>query len=63
VKTADQSAVGMEGGWTTVEVHIPAGSLPSRSTTMPFIVAYAGSRDLTTWHGLFNLASGTMTLP
>ncbi len=27
-KTADQSAVGLEGEWTTVEIHIPAESLP-----------------------------------
>lgn len=61
-KTADQSAVGRDGEWTTVEVHIPAASLPFTGTTAPFIVADAGSKDLTTWHGLFNHASGTLDL-
>jgi hypothetical protein len=62
-KTADQSAVGREGEWTTVEIHIPAASLPFTGRSTAFIVAYAGSISLTNWHGLFNHASGTMDLP
>jgi hypothetical protein len=62
-KTADQSAVGREGEWTTVEIHIPAASLPFTDRLTAFIVAYAGSISLTNWHGLFNHASGTLDLP
>lgn len=62
-RSADQSAVGAAGGWTTVEVHVPAGSLPFSGASAPFIVAYAGSKDLATWHGLFNHANGTLSLP
>jgi hypothetical protein len=62
-KTADQSAVGRDGEWTTVEVHVPAASLSFKGSLAPFIVAYAGSTDLTTWHGLFNHASGTLEVP
>jgi len=62
-QTADQSAVAAAEGWTTVEVHLPAGSLPFTGSSAPFIVAYSGSKDLTTWHGLFNHASGTLSLP
>jgi len=65
-RTADRSAVGRDGEWTTVEVHLPAEALPLVHVQGPaalFIVAYAGSTDLTTWHGLFNHASGTIELP
>jgi hypothetical protein len=62
-RSADQSAVAAANGWTTVEVHVPAGSLPFTGASAPFIVAYSGSKDITTWHGLFNHASGTLTLP
>jgi len=62
-RTADQSAVAAADGWTTVEVHVPAGALPLTGTSEPFIVAYSGSKDLTTWHGLFNHATGTLSLP
>ena len=63
LKTADQHAVGFDEGWTTVEVHVPADALPGKGPGIPFIVAYAGSRDITTWHGLFNHAAGTLQLP
>lgn len=61
-KTADQSAVGQDGEWTTLEIHIPAGSLPFTGTTVPFIVSFSGSKDLTTWHGLFRHARGNLDL-
>ncbi|MGO9311022.1 MAG: hypothetical protein ACLQDL_18610 [Spirochaetia bacterium] len=62
-KTADQSAVGQDGEWTTVTVHIPAASLPFTGTTVPFIVSFSSSKNLTTRHGLFRHERGMLVLP
>jgi len=50
VTWADQSAVAQDGGVTTLEIHIPAGRLPSAARKIGFIVAFSGSADLTTYH-------------
>jgi hypothetical protein len=47
---ADRSAVGQEGGVTTIELHVPGNRLPRSGSRVPFIVAFAGSADLTTFH-------------
>jgi hypothetical protein len=62
-KTADRSAVRQDGEWTTVELHVPAASLPFQGSSTPFVAAYGGSKNLTFWHGLFNHISGTLDLP
>jgi len=50
-KTADQSAVVLSGGTTTLEFHIPASQLPFTGKSVPFIVAFSDSADLVTFHG------------
>lgn len=46
----DSSAVGQEGGMTTIEFHLPAGELPVADSKLDFVVAFSGSQDLTTYH-------------
>jgi hypothetical protein len=58
---ADQSAVASKDGRTVIEFHLPASALPPGSS-IPFITAYAGSPDLTTFHE-DHLDAGTITLP
>jgi hypothetical protein len=61
-KTADQSAVVTKGGSTVVEFHVPAAALPFTGKSVPFIVAFSDSADLTTFHE-GNFGNGTLTLP
>jgi hypothetical protein len=61
-KTWDSEAVTQTDGVTTVEFHLPPRNLPFQGNTTPFIVAYADSADLTTFHD-DNHDSGTLTLP
>jgi DOMON domain len=49
-RSADSSAVSQAGGTTTIEFHVPAGKVPLTGTTVPFIVAFSGSPDLSTYH-------------
>ena len=59
---ADQSAVGLQGGVTTIEFHIPADKLPFADKNCNFIVAYADAADLSTFHE-DNETGGTIKLP
>ncbi|HTH13924.1 MAG TPA: DOMON domain-containing protein [Spirochaetia bacterium] len=61
-KTADQSAVSSKAGVTVVEFHVPAAALPFTGKSVPFIVAFSDSPDLTTFHG-DNFGTGSLTLP
>lgn len=61
VAWADQGAVAVDGGVTTLEIHIPTGRLP-RAGKVGFIVAFSGSADLTTYHE-DNHDGGFMELP
>ena len=58
----DRWAVAQADGWTTVEFHLPASRLPVSGPSFPFIVAYSGAPDLTTFHE-DNLDGGNITLP
>lgn len=60
VQQADQSAVASQDGRTVIEFHLPAAAVPGNS--IPFITAYAGVPDLSTFHE-DNLDAGTITLP
>ncbi len=57
----DSRSVVTQGGFTTMEFHIPAAQLPWKGNSLPFIAAYSGSADLTTYHD--DNDSGTLTLP
>jgi hypothetical protein len=59
---ADRWAVAQTGGQTTIEFHLPAGQVPVSGTSFPFIVAYSGAPDLTTFHE-DSLDGGVITLP
>ena len=59
--TADQSQVSRAGTATIVEFHIAADKLPFTGTSVPFIVAFGDTADLTTFHN-DNIDSGTLTL-
>ena len=60
--TADQSAVGLKDGTTTLEFHIPVANFPFSGKTVSFIAAFSNAEDLTTFHG-DNYDSGSFTLP
>ena len=49
-RSADSFAVSERGGTTTIELHLPADKVPRDGKKVDFIVAYAGSKDLTTFH-------------
>jgi hypothetical protein len=49
-RSADSSAASQAGGTTTIEFHVPAGKVPLTGTTVPFIVAFSGAANLTTYH-------------
>lgn len=49
-RSADLFAVSQHDGTTTIELHVPADKVPAEGKNVSFIVAYAGSRDLATFH-------------
>jgi len=59
---ADLWAVAQADGRTTVEFHVPAARMPVTDSSFPFITAYAGAPDLTTFHE-DSLDGGTITVP
>ena len=60
--SVDKSAVARSGASTVVEFHLVAGKLPYTGKSVPFIVAFGSSADLTTFHE-DNSDSGTFVLP
>ena len=59
---ADLWAVTQTGGRTMVEFHLPAARMLVTGSSFPFIAAYSGAPDLSTFHE-DNLDGGTITLP
>jgi hypothetical protein len=47
---ADAAAVGEEYGVTTLELHIPADKIRGQGSRITFIVAFAGTPDMTAFH-------------
>jgi hypothetical protein len=58
----DSFAVAQQGGTTTIEFHLPAASLPTGAKSLGYIVAFAGSADLSTYHE-DNREGGSLELP